>query len=114
VRALSLATVVSGFLCFSAWAQTNPITLVPAGDTTAGVTFASDGNLWFTSDFENAVIRVTSSGAATRFLTGFSAPSDSIFGGITEGPDGALWFTKPSSGPAGSGAIGRITWMAVV
>ena len=64
-----------------------------------GLVAGSDGALWVTAPYANAIVRVTTSGTARVFALpdGLSLP-----GSIARGPDGALWFTA-------SGAIGRLT-----
>jgi len=68
-----------------------------------GLVAGSDGALWLTAPYANALVRVTTSGAVHVFAlpSGLSLP-----GSIARGPDGALWFTA-------SGAIGRLTTAGV-
>ena len=65
-----------------------------------GITTGSDGALWFTEFYDNAIGRITTSGTITLTPTptANSGPTD-----ITAGPDGNMWFTEAI------GNIGRIT-----
>src|SRR5437868_4044220 len=65
-----------------------------------GIAAGSDGNLWFTEFYDNAIGRITTSGTITLTPTptANSGPTD-----ITAGPDGNMWFTEAI------GNIGRIT-----
>jgi hypothetical protein len=57
-----------------------------AGSITAG----PDGNLWFTTGFDQKIGRITTAGVITLFpLPQVGTPMD-----ITTGSDGALWFTE--------------------
>ena len=56
-----------------------------------GITSGPDGNIWFTENIRNAVVRLTPSGAFTFFTVPTPGANPS---GITTGPDGALWFTE--------------------
>jgi len=52
------------------------------------ITAGPDGNMWVTVDQENAIVRVTPDGTATRFdPPGMAHPGT----GIIAGPDGNLW-----------------------
>jgi virginiamycin B lyase len=55
------------------------------------ITAGPDGALWFTDTSNNAIGRITTSGAITEYPlpTGNALPN-----GITVGPDGNLWFTE--------------------
>jgi hypothetical protein len=66
-----------------------------------GLTGGPDGALWFTDVTNNAIGRITLSGAVTEYPipTANSTPAR-----IVTGPDGALWFTENSGNK-----IGRIT-----
>jgi streptogramin lyase len=67
--------------------------------TTQSLTFASDGNLWFTEPMLNKIGKMTPQGVVTQYNLPVGTSSS---GGITSGPDGNVWFTEKS-------AIGRIT-----
>ena len=73
-----------------------------------GIASGSDGNLWFTENIRNAVVRLTPSGTFTFFTipTGGANPH-----GITTGPDGALWFAEFNGNKIGriDSATGAIT-----
>jgi streptogramin lyase len=65
----------------------------PTFDNVFGVAQGPDGNLWFTTDDGNAVIRMTPTGSRQAF-GGF----DVDFGGyeVESGPDGDLWSGAPN------------------
>jgi streptogramin lyase len=78
------------------------------GSLAGGITVGSDGALWLTAarftsqNSQNAVWRVTTSGAATMEYS--SAPNQiDLTGQVTTGSDGAVWFF------GAGGGIGRIT-----
>lgn len=58
-----------------------------------GMTTGSDGNVWFTERFNNAIGRLTPKGTITEFPT-----SQGGFEGISAGPDGAIWTCGANSG----------------
>jgi streptogramin lyase len=68
------------------------------------ITKGSDGNLWSTDYAGQAIWRITTAGASTRF----PVPTGSPYG-ITAGPDGNLWFTELFANQ-----IGRITTAGVI
>ncbi len=77
-----------------------------------GLAMGSDGALWFTednlgsaADTQNAIGRLTTSGAYRQWLL----PPGSGPTRIVAGPDGALWFTE-----RGGQRIGRITTSGVI
>jgi virginiamycin B lyase len=56
-----------------------------------GITSGPDGNIWFTENLRNAVVKLTPSGV----FTFFTIPTlDANPHGITVGPDGAIWFAE--------------------
>jgi len=63
-----------------------------------GITIGSDGNLWFTENIRNAIVKLTTGGVFTFFTipTGGANPA-----GITTGPDGALWFAEHNANKIG-------------
>jgi virginiamycin B lyase len=65
-----------------------------------------DGNLWFTDAGSNAIGRITTAGAITKFPVPTAA---SGVHGIAAGPDGNLWFTESAANK-----LGRITPAGVV
>jgi streptogramin lyase len=65
-----------------------------------GITAGPDGNLWFTENDNNQIVRVTTTGDFTLVAT---LKTGSFPYEITAGPDGNLWFTENSN------RIGRIT-----
>ncbi|PZR58974.1 MAG: hypothetical protein DLM50_02180, partial [Candidatus Meridianibacter frigidus] len=67
-----------------------------------GITKGSDGNMWFTESYGNAIGRITPTGVVTEFATPSGHGRDD-----TTGPDGNVWFTEGAS-------IGRITPAGVV
>jgi virginiamycin B lyase len=77
-----------------------PLTIAPFD-----MTFGSDGNLWFTEDYEHKIGRMTMSGSITEF----PLPSESEAVSITPGPDGSLWFTEYYGN-----SIGRITTKGII
>ena len=64
---------------------------LPAGTDVGSnneITQGPDGNMWITVQGENAIVKVTPDGAATKFTPpGMAAPAS----GIVSGPDGNLW-----------------------
>jgi virginiamycin B lyase len=56
-----------------------------------GITSGPDGNIWFTENTRNAIVRLTPSGVFTFFT--IPTPGANPHG-ITVGPDGALWFAE--------------------
>lgn len=74
-----------------------------ANGTTYGLTFASDGNMWFGDLQGNAVGRLTPDGTTTKFPLPHEGqhPED-----LTAGKDNSIWFTEDYGT---IGAIGRIT-----
>ena len=85
--------------------KTGSVTIYPLTAYPNGIAAGSDGAVWFTYPNTNAIGRITTSGALTRFTD--SSISDP--GNITAGPDGALWFNNQ-----GTGTIGRITTHGVI
>lgn len=75
--------------------------LTSEGSSLAGIAAGSDGALWMTDEYNEQILRMTTSGEFTNFR--LSTPPFAI----TSGPDKALWFTEYS-------AIGRITTSGVV
>ncbi|MGO8947078.1 MAG: virginiamycin B lyase [Ktedonobacterales bacterium] len=62
-----------------------------------------DGNIWYTNSSDEAIGRLTPTGAVQEFdVSGPTGNGEPL--GIAAGPDGNLWFTVYSSGE-----IGRIT-----
>ena len=72
-----------------------------------GITSGPDGNLWFTENTRNAVVRLTPSGAFTFFTVPTAGANPH---GITTGPDGALWFTEFNANKIGR-RQSRPPWM---
>lgn len=75
------------------------------------ITSGPDGNVWFTEQEENTIMRITPAGEMKSYRA--AAPGQAQAGkygayGITGGPDGAVWFTH------GAGWIGRITTSGIV
>ena len=77
-------------------------TLYPVTVTPQDIAVGSDGALWFTAPYNNAIGRVTTDGKFTEYTKGISTGADPY--SIAPGPDGALWFTE-----ALGGRIARIT-----
>ena len=85
---------------------------IPAGSTSLGnglfgITAGPDGNVYFTDTLDNAIGRITATGAITKLpLPPYSGGSFFKNGldGITLGADGKLAFTESTQG-----AIGKIT-----
>ena len=65
------------------------------------ITLGPDGNLWFTSDVNNRIGRITPAGAITTYVdpAGDVENPDSI----VTGPDGALWLR--ATGTVASGGL---------
>lgn len=59
-----------------------------------------DGNLWYTSERNEAIGKITTSGSVVEY----PLSKESVPGGITAGPDGNLWYTN-----GGANKIGKIT-----
>ena len=57
-----------------------------------GITAGPGGNLWFTSQQNDWIARITTDGAITTFRD----PAGNVHGplGITTGPDTNMWFTS--------------------
>ena len=65
------------------------------------ITAGPDGALWFTSNGNNSIGRITTAGQVTIY----ALPGNQDFPvGIAAGPDKAMWFTDN-----GNNSIGRIT-----
>jgi uncharacterized repeat protein (TIGR01451 family) len=76
---------------------------ITAGSEPVGITQGADGNLWFTEFNNNALGRITPSGAVTEFSLAAlnAAGSDPV--GITSDPNnGLLYFTEVGYGRIGS------------
>jgi virginiamycin B lyase len=74
---------------------------LPRGDNPVSIALGADGALWYVSEGNGKVGRMTTAGAVVEYSTHGtqSAPFS-----ITPGPDGALWFTELFGN-----RIGRIT-----
>jgi len=89
-----------------AWGSTGTVTTYtdPANNIFGPneITAGPDGNLWFTSNINNRIGKITPTGT----ITTYTDPANNINGpiGITAGPDGNLWFTSN-----GNNRIGKIT-----
>lgn len=72
---------------------------VPSGNGTYGVTYGSDGNIWFTAlgGTANTIGSITPSGSVTQYTIARGASPFSI----TTGPDGNMWFTEFSKSEIG-------------
>jgi streptogramin lyase len=100
-RIIASGPAVGSVKLFNAGGTTQPAQQVQP----VGITSGPDGNLWFTSQSQNMIGRITTSGSVTLFpLDAGTQPVD-----ITAGPDGNLWFTSPSRS-----SIGRITTSGAV
>lgn len=84
-----------------AWSNILEYPVPNAVDGAGGITAGTDGALWFTEIYANAIGRITTAGAITEYPvpTAHSGPW-----AIAAGSDGALWFTEYNSN-----LIGRIT-----
>ena len=71
-----------------------------------GIARGPDGNIWFTEQIRNAIVRLTPAGVFTFFT--IPTPGANPHG-ITAGPDGNLWFTEFNAN-----RIGRITTAGVI
>ncbi len=73
------------------------------------ITFAADGNIWFSGAFAlNQIGRMTPSGAVSYPVSGAPASGSFNPGPLARGPDGNIWFADPLGGVGLSGAIGTI------
>jgi virginiamycin B lyase len=108
VRAAVFATVLVASIAElvappeNALAAARPkLTEYPASDSPAFIVAGPDGNMWFTSDFDDQIGKITPTGAVTLYPT----PATAGFPlGIDQGPDGNLWFVE-----AGADKVGKIT-----
>lgn len=75
----------------------------------AQIVAGPDGNLWFTSDQQPRIGKMTTNGVVTEYTAGISAGPGDYVNGITVGPDGNLWFTDYDSN-----IVGRITTAGMV
>jgi virginiamycin B lyase len=64
---------------------------LPSGGGFADVTAGPDGNLWATDFNHSAIVRVTTSGGMTEYLT---PTPNMIPAAIAVGPNGNIWFTE--------------------
>jgi virginiamycin B lyase len=106
--AVVLVPLVFAVLIATARAEAagNQITQFYVGGIPADITAGADGNLWFTDNISNEIVKMTPAGAITRYPipTFFSSPSS-----ITAGPDGNVWFAEVNGNK-----IGRITPAGVI
>jgi len=85
-----------------------------AGPGPTGITAGPDGNIWFTEQFANNIVRFN---VADSTFTEFPLPTAvAIPTLITAGPDGNLWFIESrfGGGPDVGNRIGRITPNGVI
>jgi virginiamycin B lyase len=75
---------------------------------TRGITYGSDGNIWFTEPGADAIGRVTAAGVLTEFTTGITHGSQP-YEIANDGIDNNLYFTEFSGN-----RIGRITTSGTV
>ena len=83
--------------------------LGPDAQNAAGITAASDGNVWITANDaagSSRVVRVKPDGTLTAFAAGITPGR--FAAAITEGPDGSLWFVEATL-QEGTVGLGRIT-----
>ena len=82
-----------------------------AGIDPRGLTVGADGNLWFASEFQSALGRITPDGVITTYAIPDASTRPR---GIVAGPDGNLWFV--GDGPMSVGRVdpddGSITMFA--
>lgn len=77
---------------------------LPAGAAAGSMTLGGDGALWFTDQQNNAIGRMTGSGAFTEYpLPSSNALGLPWFGlwQIATACDGTVWFTEPNAGKVG-------------
>jgi len=73
----------------------------PAGGCSivpGGIASGPDGNIWFTEDVRNAIVRLTPAGVFTFFTIPTQSANPQ---GITRGPDNALWFAEQNANKIG-------------
>ncbi|HZZ65759.1 MAG TPA: hypothetical protein VFE17_09695 [Candidatus Baltobacteraceae bacterium] len=77
---------------------------LPAGDAIASMTVGGDGNFWFTDNQQNAIGRMTASGALKEYpLPSANALGPPWYGQwqIATACDGAVWFSEPGPNKVG-------------
>ena len=82
-------------------AQVTEYNVPSPNSETSGITYGSDGNIWFTERQTNKIGKMTPAGVFTEYNVP-TAGADPL--SITAGPDGNLWFTEN-----GANNIAKIT-----